>query len=48
VQAIVTRRLELRLLALKEVPAFVAYRRDPGCGRSAPAAPALPRADMRR
>lgn len=32
-QAIVTRRLELRPLALDDVPAFVAYRRDPDVAR---------------
>jgi RimJ/RimL family protein N-acetyltransferase len=33
VQEIVTERLELRLLAHKDVPAFVAYRRDPDVAR---------------
>ena len=32
-QAIVTERLELRLLARADVPAFVAYRRDPEVAR---------------
>lgn len=32
-QAIVTERLELRLLAHEDVPAFVAYRRDPDVAR---------------
>jgi RimJ/RimL family protein N-acetyltransferase len=33
VQEIVTQRLKLRLLAHADVPAFVAYRRDPEVAR---------------
>ena len=32
-QQIVTQRLELRLLAHDDLPAFVAYRRDPEIAR---------------